>query len=161
MSLFKKLFGQSGLTQPAEPIFPGENFSLLKLNMQEGLAFVTVNKAYENYPNKSFYPFFVGIELEVVDKNDNGHPLDTEAARLNELQEKIETFLKQKQTVHSVARVTRNGARDLLIYIDKPVFTQEELNGFFKDILNEREVNFSIQKDASWNAVSGFIKQTA
>lgn len=161
MSLFKRLFGQSGATQPTEPIFPGESFSLLKLNMADGLAFATVNKAYENYPNKSFYPFFVGIELEVVDKNDNGHPVDTEAARLNQIQEEIEAFLKQKHTVHSVARVTRNGARDLLIYIDTPKLTQEELNAFFDDILKERQVNFSIQKDASWNAVSGFMSQTA
>lgn len=157
MSLFKRLFGQAGATQPADPIFPGESFSILKLNMSDGLALATVNKAYENYPNKSFYPFFVGIELEVLDKNDSGHPVDTEAARLNQIQEEIETFLRQKHTVHSVARVTRNGTRDILIYIDTPKLTQEELNGFFGDILKERQVNFSIQKDASWNAVAGFM----
>jgi hypothetical protein len=157
MSLFKRLFGQSEAAQPDEPVFPGENFSILKLNMPDGLALATVNKAYENYPNKSFYPFFVGIELEILDKNDSGHPVDTEAARLNQIQDEIETFLRQKHTVHSVARVTRNGIRDILIYIDTPKLTQEELNVFFYDILKERQVNFSIQKDASWNAVAGFM----
>ena len=68
MSLFKRLFGQSEAAQPDEPVFPGENFSILKLNMPDGLALATVNKAYENYPNKSFYPFFVGIELEINQK---------------------------------------------------------------------------------------------
>ena len=145
------------MTQPGEPVFPGENFSILKLNMSDGLALATVNKAYENYPNKSFYPFLVGIELEILDKNDSGHPVDTEAARLNQIQDEIETLLRQKHTVHSVARVTRNGTRDILIYIDTPKLIREELNTFFEAILKERQVNFSIQKDASWSAVAGFI----
>jgi hypothetical protein len=161
MSFFKKIFGQASPTQPTEPIFPGENFTLLKINMPDGLAIATVNKAYKNYPNKIFYPFLVGVELEVIDKNDNGHSVDTEAARLNQIQDELEALLKQKHTVHSVARVTRNGARDILIYIDSPKLTQTEINAFCDSIQKERKINFSIQKDISWTAVSGFIKQTA
>jgi len=131
----------------------------MKVDMPDGLAIATVNKAYENYPNKKHYPFFVGIELEIIDKNDNGHPLDEEAARLNQIQEEIEAFLKQKQTVHPVARVTRNGARDLLIYIDTPKLTQEEVAAFCDKIQKERQINFEIQKDSDWNTVSGFVKQ--
>jgi hypothetical protein len=160
MSFLKKIFGQSSTTQPTEPIFPGESFTLLKLNMPDGLAIATVNKAYENYPNKTFYPFLVGVELEVIDKNDNGHPVDSEAARLNQIQDELETLLRQKHTVHPVARVTRNGARDILIYIDTPKLTQAEINSFRDTIQKERKMNFSIQKDISWTAVSGFIKQT-
>ena len=53
MSFLKKLFQGN---KPTEPIFPGENFSIIKLSLPDGLAFATVNKAYENYPNKSFFP---------------------------------------------------------------------------------------------------------
>jgi len=159
MSFLKKLFGGSGTTSPKEPIFPGERYTILKLDMPEGLALATVNKAYENYPNKVFYPFFVGIELEILGKNDNGHPLPEEGERLNQLQEEIESFLRQKHAVHSVARVTRNGTKDILIYIDTPRLTQEELAAFCSNIQKEREINFSIQKDSTWRAVSGFVKQ--
>jgi hypothetical protein len=160
MTFLNKIFGQFGSTKLIEPIFPGENFSLVKLNMRDGVAFATVNQAYKNYPNKKVYPFLVGIELEVVDKNDNGHPVEAEASRLNQIQDEIETLLKQKQTVHSVARVTRNGARDILIYIDKPKVSQDELDTFFKDILKERQVNLSIKKDVNWIAVSGLLEQS-
>ncbi|MBN9382817.1 MAG: DUF695 domain-containing protein [Chitinophagaceae bacterium] len=156
MNFFKKLFGPA---QPQEPIFPGESYTLLKVNMPEGLALATVNKAYDNYPNKAFYPFFVGIELEVIEKNDNGHPLDDEAERLNQIQEDIEAFLKQKHTVHFVARVTRNGARDIMIYIDNPKLTQEEVANFCGKIQKERQIIFGIQMDSAWTAVSGFVKQ--
>ena len=158
MSFLKKLFGGAG-SSPKDPVFPGESFAILKLDMPDGLAIATVNKAYENYPNKSFYPFFVGIELEIIDKNDNGHPVNEEAVKLNDIQEEIEAFLKQTQTVHSVARVTRNGARDILIYIDEPKLKQKEVETFFNKIQKERQVNFGIQKDSAWNAVSGFMKQ--
>ncbi|HKO82752.1 MAG TPA: DUF695 domain-containing protein [Chitinophagaceae bacterium] len=157
MSFFKKLFGHKQ-TQPNEPIFPGESFSMVKLDMADGLAFATVNKAYDNYINKSFFPWLLGVELQIIQKNNNGHPIDSEAAYLNQIQDDLETLLKKDHTVHSVARVTRNGFRDLLIYIDTPKLTQEELNSFFENIMKEREINFGIQKDPSWKAVSGFIK---
>jgi hypothetical protein len=157
MSFLKRLFGKDQSGTPSEPIFPGENFSIIKLEMKDGLAFATINKAYDNYKNKPFYPWLVGVELEIIDKNDNGHPTDDEAVRLNTIQEELETLLKKEHTVHSVARITRNGFRDLLIYINKPGLTQE-INDFFAGIQKERKVNFGIHNDSSWNAVSGFIK---
>jgi hypothetical protein len=131
MSFLKKLFQGN---KPTEPIFPGENFSIIKLSLPDGLAFATVNKAYENYPNKSFFPWLAGLEIQVLDKNENGHPSDSEAIVLNQIQEDFEGFLKNKHTVHSIVRVTRNGFRDLLIYIDKPRLKQEEVDAFFEDI---------------------------
>lgn len=158
MSFFKKIFGSSETKRPIEPIFPGESFSILRLDMSDGLAFATVNMAYENYPNKAFYPYFVGIELEVLEKNDNGHPSDADASKLNQIQDEIEEFLKQRQTVHPVARVTRNGTRDILIYIDSPILTKEEIRTICDRIQKDRPISFSIEKDPTWSSVSGFLK---
>jgi hypothetical protein len=158
MRFFKKIFGKGQPSRPIEPVFPGERYTIVKLEIKDGLALATVNNAYDNYANKAFYPWFVGVELQVIDKNDNGHPTDEEAARLNIIQEELETFLKEQHTVHSIARVTRNGFRDIMMYIDKPKLTQEEVNNFFNGIQKDREVNFGIHQDSSWNAVSGFIK---
>jgi hypothetical protein len=158
MNILKKIFERGQTGEPIEPIFPGEAFALIKLDMKDGLAFATVNKAYDNYPNKAFYPWFLGVELQIIDKNDNGHPTNEEAAYLNAIQERLEILLKEKHTIHSIARVTRNGFRDIMIYIDKPKLTQDQINNFFKDIQKDREVNFGIHQDSSWNAVSGFIQ---
>jgi len=114
MNILKKIFGQS---KPTEPILPGEKFAIVKLNMKDGLAIATVNKAYDNYQNKAFYPWFVGVELQVIDGNENGHPKDDEALRLNGIQVQLELLLKEQHVVHPVARVTRNGFRDIMIYI--------------------------------------------
>jgi hypothetical protein len=158
MNIFKKLFGKSGVEGPTEPIFPGESFVVLSLNMPEGLAIATFNDAYKNYHNKAYYPFLVGIELETIDKNENGHPTDVEAIRLNDIEDEIIALLKQKHTVHPVVRVTRNGARDIFIYIDTPKLTQEESKLFYDRIQKERNMTFFIKKDVLWEAVSGFIE---
>jgi hypothetical protein len=155
MSFFKRLFQKS---QPIEPIFPGESFSILKINMPDGLAFATVNKAYDNYRNKGFYPWLAGVEIQIIEMNQNGHPTNPEGDRINQIQVEFEAFLKQKHTIHSVARVTRKGFRDLFIYTNTPKLTQDEVTIFFEGILKEREVNFSFQADPHWKAVSGFIK---
>lgn len=152
MGIFNFLFSRKKELL-SEPVFPGESFSILKLDMPEGLAFATVNSAYKDYPNKTHFPYLAGFELEVLEKNDNGHPVDDEAEVLNELQDRIEMFLQEKHTIHSVARVTRNGARDLLIYIDEPNFTKEEVKVFFDQINSVRAVNFTINRDPKWDGV--------
>ena len=157
MGIFKKLFGNKEISQPSEPIFPGESFSILKLTFPDGWGLATVNKAYDNYPNKSFYPWHVLIEIEVTDKNENGHPTGTEAEKLNKIEQDIEKILKQRQTVHFVARIIRNGFRDLIYYIDQPNLKQNDVNVFCDNIMKERGINFTMQEDPTWKAV-GFIK---
>ena len=157
MSFLKNVFGRKEGATPSEPIFPGESFTLFKLNFPDGWGLATVNKAYDNYPNKSYYGWHVIVELEVIDKNGNGHPVDSEALKLNQIEEEINTFLKKTQTVHFVGRVTRNGFRDLLFYIDKPTINQQQLSDFCDPIMKERGINFGIQIDPKWKGV-GFIK---
>ena len=159
MKFFKKLFGQDDINnKPIEPIFPGERFSIYKINFPDGWGLATFNNKYNQYPNKTFFPWHVLVELEIVDKNDNGHPVDTDAERLAELEDEILNFLKQKHTVHFLGRVTRNGFRDLLYYVDKPKFEQTEVNAFCDGVMNERRINLTMEKDPNWTAVSGFIK---
>jgi hypothetical protein len=159
MKFLKKIFGQSNKNdQPTEPIFPGESFSISKLTLSDGWGLATFNNKYNQYPNKVFFPWHVLVELEIVDKNDNGHPVDTDAERLAKLEEEILSFLQQKHTVHFLVRVTRNGFRDLLYYVDQPKFEQAEVNAFCDNIMKERGINFRMEKDPTWTAVSGFIK---
>ena len=155
MSIFKNFFGSNKKELPVEAIYPGESFSILKLDMPDGLSFATVNSAYKDYPHKKLFPYLAGFEMEILNKNNNDHPDNEEAEILNDLQDRIENFLKEKHTVHSVARVTRNGARDILIFIDEPKFTEEETKSFFDQINSVRAVNFTIEKDPKWNAVKG------
>ena len=157
MSFLKRIFVKKENEQPLEPIFPGESFSIFKLNLPEGWGLASANKAYDEYPNKAFYPWHVLIVLEVIDKNENGHPIDLDAIKLNDLEDQVSDFLKKYQTVHFVVRVTRNGFRDLLFYIDQPKFKNEDVRNFCDAVMEERGINFSVHNDPDWKA-AGFIK---
>ena len=153
--MFKNFFQKKS---PQEPIFPQESYSILKLNIQGSLAFATINKGYSNYQNKKFYPWYATILIDVLEQNENGHPTDEEAALLNSIEERITEFLKKTQVVHYIGRITRKSERDIIYYIDKPNFNNEELKIFFDSINAIRPLNLNIEKDESWNNISGFMK---
>ncbi|MGM0479835.1 MAG: DUF695 domain-containing protein [Bacteroidota bacterium] len=160
--MFKKLFGQKKhetkkAYQPTEPIYPGENFTVGQIETEEGIGFVNVNQAYDNYPNKKYFSWCAQLVIEFKDKNENGHPTDQEAEVLNELEDKIEGFLKEKHKVHFIGRVTRKDFRDLIYYIDQPRLDQERTRVFFDDISSIRGVNFDLDEDPEWKLVSGLI----
>ena len=154
--MFKKLFGNS--SSPSEPIIPKENFTIFKLTIADGLALATINTGYNNYPNKKFYPWYATILMEIGDKNENGHPTNEEAELLNSLEDRITEFLGQTQIVHRIGRVTRNGERDIIYYIDKPAFHQDKTKEFFDSINSVRAVNLTIEKDKRWDNVAAFIQ---
>ena len=156
--MLNKLFGNGRKKVPVEPIFPAENFTIFKLNLEEGMAFATINTGYNHYPNKSLFPWCAQILLVIQDKNENGHPTNEEAALLNEIEEKIAEFLRQKHTVHMIGRVTRNGERDILYYIDKPKLDMEETKAFFDRINEIRNLNLTLENDPEWKLVGAFIK---
>ncbi len=159
MNIFRKFFGQKNKSnEPTEPIYPGESFSISKITLEDGWGLATFNSKYNDYQNKLFFPWHVLVELEIIEKNTNGHPIDTDAEKLAMMENEIMAFLKSKQTVHFLGRVTRNGYRDLLYYIDTPKFSQEEVNKFCDTVMNERAINFGMESDPKWHAVSGFIK---
>ncbi len=157
--MFKKLFNiGSASTDPVEPIFPTERFSIFKLTIEGGLALATINTGYDNYQNKSCYPWYTAVTMHIHDKNENGHPTNEEAEILNNLEEKIVEFLKRTQIVHAVGRVTRNGERDIFYYTDEPKFNPGNSREFFDAISAVRLVNISVEKDKKWSNVAAFIK---
>jgi len=157
MTFFNKLFNSH---KPAikDPVFPGESYSILRLNFPEGWGLATINKCYDNYHNKAYYGWHVLIELEVLNPNENGHPIDEESAILNSIEERLTTFLSRINTVHHIGRVTRKNMRDVLYYIDNPKLDQREVNELCDDIMKERGINLTIQYDPTWKLVGGFVK---
>ena len=161
--MLKNLFGRNKnesqkIYGPTEPIYPGENFAVRQVETEEVVGIVTVNQAYENYPNKKYFPWCAQLLLEYKDKNENGHPTDQEAEVLNEIEDKIENFLKEKHKVHFIGRVTRKDFRDLIYYIDQPRLDPEGTKIFFDEISSIRGVNFNLDEDPEWKFVSGPIK---
>ena len=145
-----------------------ELFSIIGISYGKSLEFLIRDYAIAQTPTEKEKILKVRL-VEVINNyiKDNSiknstdiarwHPTGTEAEKLNKIEEDIEKILKQSQTVHFVARIIRNGFRDLLYYIDQPKLKQSDVNAFCDNIMKERGINFTMQEDPTWKAV-GFIK---
>ncbi|MEK6153989.1 DUF695 domain-containing protein [Flavobacteriaceae bacterium 3-367] len=159
--MFKNLFSKKEPKKygPVEPIYPDELFEVSEISDENGFfGFSNINKAYDNYPNKKYFPWWVQVTLELQEVDDRKMPLQAESILLDELEDSIEKFILKKHKTHFIGRVTQNGFRDLIFYIDLPRFNQEETSTFFDAIQEKRRVNFNMEKDLTWDNVSGLIQ---
>lgn len=134
--------------------FPKESFSILKATDENGgLIFITANYAYKNYKFKADYPWFLWIEIETKDKNENGHPTNSEAKFLNQMEDLIDAELRKVCVSHYIARTTLNGSRELLYYVDDP----EKANPVLQRLVSApnpiRQFQFKMEEDKGWNNV--------
>jgi hypothetical protein len=134
--------------------FPKENFSILKATDENGgLIFITANYAYKNYKFKADYPWFLWIEIETKDKNENGHPTNSEAKFLNQMEDLIDAELRKVCVSHYIARTTLNGSRELLYYVDDPEKVNPVLQRLVSDPNPIRQFQFKMEEDKDWNNV--------
>ena len=152
--MFKNLFSKSS---PIDPIIPDEHFSIFKINLENGWGLASINKAYDDYPNKRHFPWYAIVNIDVEDRNENGHPTDKEAELLNRIEQSISEFLNKGRIVHFIGRVITPGQRDLLYYTDNRKFDPQETRTFFDSINALRPINFEIHKDPEWKLVRSFI----
>jgi len=159
--MFKNLFKKNEPKKygPIEPIYPGESFEVAEISDDNGFfGFSSVNKAYDNYPNKKYFPWWIQVTLELKDVNEKQMPSESESKLLEELENKIEAFISEKHKTHFIGRVTHGGLRDLIFFVNEPRFDQEETSKFFDHIQTIRSVNFEMDKDLEWNNIGGLIK---
>ncbi len=141
--------------------FPKERFSILKATDQNGgLIFITANTAYKDYRFKSDYPWFLRIEIQTKDKNENGHPTSDEARLLNRLEDLIDAELKKICTSHYIARTTSNGSRELLYYVDDPEKANPALQRLVCDPNPIRPFEYKMEEDKDWGKVDYFLNPT-
>ena len=156
--MFRNLFKKANAEKPIEPIFPEEKISTGKIEFEDGVGFLIVNEAYNNYPNKKYFPWCIQITLEYKDKNENGLPSESEADILNKIEDDMEAFIKQSHQTHFIGRVTKRDFRDILYYVDLPNFDEKSTREFLDRMNDIRKLNFSIEKDETWSFVSGLLK---
>jgi len=159
--MFKRLFTRKGPKshKPSEPIYPGELFEFSEISDDNTfIGFSVVNKSYDNYPNKKYFPWCIQVTLELVEVDESEMPSENESQVLNQLEDKIQAFISVKHNTHFIGRITQNGFRDLIFYIDQPRFDHESTNTFFDQIQQKRKVNFNMEMDVDWNNVSGLLR---
>ncbi len=117
-------------------------------------AIAIINKDLVDKAVQAKYPSSVFIEVIPDSFNDQGHPKEQEYDYLVEIEKKMIDYLEdQTQTVH-VGHITSYRKLEIIFYTKEPEKVEGFLNYFLSTI--ERENNFEMEADATWESVSAF-----
>ena len=93
-----------------------------------------------------------------MEKNENGHPIDKEAKLFNDLEDSIIKTVDKQTPFCFVGRTTRNGFREIMMYVSDKERTAELMDKFIAQDFFKRKIKYSIDRDESWTSVSGLIE---
>lgn len=112
-----------------------------------------VDVSYRIFPNKMEAPWFLSVSIPLQQPDHNGLATNTEAQALNQLEDSIEKLLAGTCTFHFIGRVTWNGYRELLYYLDSPEKAAQAL----QDLIEAKKTTpfaFRCVKDSDWSRAS-------
>jgi hypothetical protein len=132
--------------------------SVITFQIENQTCFATINEYFKNYKFKSNFPYSLWITVETAEKNDKGHPTDKEASLFNDLEDSIIKILDKQTPYCFIGRTTRNGFREIMMYVSDKEKTTQLLNKFIAKNQFKRKIEFSIDKDENWKSVSGLIE---
>jgi hypothetical protein len=102
------------------------------------------------------FPWFLSISTPLKDPTADGLPTNQEASDLNDWEDLLEKNYLQGCRFVYVGRVTWNGTRQLLFYLDKPDCVEPKLKMFAHDS-PKRVFDFQCQRDERWEKVSSYF----
>jgi len=131
-------------------------YSVVKFQIDNKLCFATINQFFKNYKNKNSFPFSLWVTVETLDKNENGHPVDSEALLYNNLEDSLIGHFISKTPFCFIGRTTRDGYREIMFYVSDKVKVTEIMNAFIKENQFKRKIEFAVDPDPTWESVRGF-----
>jgi hypothetical protein len=152
-SLFS-CFNKSSNNKPAPDVADTLVGSTLdNINKQ---CFATVNEYFRAFKKKNSFPYALWINVETIERNDNGHPTGEEAILFNSLEDSLIAKFLPKTPFCFIGRTTRDGYREIIYYVADKVKATEIMNLFIEENKFQRKTTFTIESDPTWEGVSGF-----
>lgn len=115
-----------------------------------------IDKSYGTFNGKEKYPWFLSISAPLINANEKGLPNNQDAEALNQFEDNIESELNKACSFLFIGRVTCNGYRELVFYIDNPKKVADRLQSII-DSKKFRPFAFQCEKDNKWERVSVYL----
>lgn len=132
--------------------------TIIKFEVNNELCFATINQFFKDYKNKTAFPYSLWVTVETVDKNDNGHPTETEASLFNDIEDTLINRFISGTPFCYIGRTIRNGYRESMFYVADKDKATEVMDRFIKDNTFNRKIEFAIESDSTWDTVSGLYQ---
>ncbi|MEN0055559.1 MAG: DUF695 domain-containing protein [Mucilaginibacter sp.] len=147
--------------QNKSSIFPPENFSVVKANLENGKPVIgSINMAYKSYEQKNAYPWCltlnIALELKNVDKN--GLPTKSESDIANKFEDELFNQIKKLTTAHYIGHLYNDSFLDIYIYLQEPKKVHEYLQSQVNKKGITRGFGYEIKQDPNWSTVQSLLK---
>ena len=137
-----------------------EQFSVFQSELDGRPLVAMIDVGLRDCELKASFPWFLSVSIPLINPNKNGLCSDNDASVLNAWEDSLENAITAECRFVYVGRVTWNGSREVLYYVDKP----EALERRLKEpgsALASRAFAFRCERDEKWDRISVYFKQTS
>jgi hypothetical protein len=136
-----------------------EQFSVFQGELDGHPLVAMIDMSLRDCESKASFPWFLSVSIPLINPNKNGLNSDNDASALNAWEDSLETAITAECRFVYIGRVTWNGSREVLYYVDKP----ETLERRLKEpgsALRTRAFAFRCERDDRWDRISVYFKQS-
>jgi|GEM_PF-6610943 len=115
--------------------------SIVQFQIDGEVCFATINQYFKDFKNKNSFPLSLWVTVETLEKNDKGHPVDSEATLFNNLEDSLILKFVSKTPFCYIGRTTRDGYRELMFYVVNKEKATEIMNTFIRENIFKRRLS--------------------
>lgn len=158
--LFLGLFKTKQTSRASHTATHADNntFAILHGDIDGHPLFASIDTSLRDYKSKDRFPWFLSISVPLKNPNKDGLTTAQEAEQLNEWEDSLEKQIAAECNLVYVGRVTWNGHRELLYYIDQPKPVHLRLKSLI-DSHAMRPFTFLCERDEKWEKVSVYFRK--
>ena len=134
----------------------GGTFTVMQGEREGHPLFAMIDTSRRDSKLQAGFPWFLSIKTTLTAPTKDGLPTDQEATALNDWEDALEKELSGACQFVYVGRVTWNGTRELLYYVDKPDTVVPRL-GKLAGGHPVRPFRIQHERDAQWTKVSMYL----
>lgn len=146
-----------------EVVLPKEEYQSINFNQDSLPGVAVVNSSLIDFEPKEVFVWHCSVMLACKDLIENRMPSEAEVKALDKfgdfLDDKIKGEDKEKPNGLFLARITWNGARELIWRIFDPEITNDFLTNIIDDKDNLREFDYRIEEDEEWKLTEWLLKK--
>jgi len=135
----------------------GGTFAVVKSYRDGHALFLTIDTNVRDGKVKAGYPWFLSVVTPIKYPTKVGLTNDAEAAELNDWEDGLEKEFVGACRYVFVGRVTWNGTRELLYYVDKPDSIVPKLEQLAAGSA-KREFHVQSTRDDNWEKVDPYVR---
>jgi hypothetical protein len=136
----------------------GGTFSVFQGEVDGHPVFAMIDMGLRDLPDKQRLPFFLSLSTPLINPTSDGLPIRSDADNLNSWEDTVEARLRSTGELAFVGRVTSDGHRELLYYVN----SQQPAIDTLKTLSGEhstRPFAFACERDEKWTKANFWLNR--